>query len=61
LLADRKTTFSGTTKFFEIWKSQLRWQRLELFEKFARIIERHWDGIISYCRPDHKVPLGFMP
>lgn len=47
-------------KFFDSWKSQLRWQRLEPFEKFAQVIERHWEGIISYCRPDHKVSLGFM-
>lgn len=47
-------------KFFENWKSSLRWQRLEPFEKFARMIERHWDGIISYCQPDAKVSLGFM-
>lgn len=47
-------------KFFESWKSQLRWQRLKPFEKFAAMIERHWDGIASYCHPDHKVSLGFM-
>jgi len=47
-------------KFFESWKGQLRWQRLEPFEKFAALIEKHWDGIISYCHPDHKVSLGFM-
>ena len=47
-------------KFFESWKEQLRWQRLEPFEKFAALIEKHWDGIISYCHPDHKVSLGFM-
>lgn len=47
-------------KFFENWKSQLRWQRLEPYEKFARMVERHWDGIVSYCHPDHKVSLGFM-
>lgn len=47
-------------KFFESWKSQLRWQRLKPFEKFAAMIERHWDGIVSYCHPDHKVSLGFM-
>lgn len=47
-------------KFFESWKSQLRWQRLKPFEKFAKMIEHHWDGIVSYCRPDHKVSLGFM-
>lgn len=47
-------------RFFENWKSQLRWQRLTSFEKFAAMIERHWDGIASYCHPDHKVSLGFM-
>jgi transposase len=24
------------------------------------MIERHWDGIVSYCHSDHKVSLGFM-
>ena len=24
------------------------------------MIELHWDGIVSYCHPDHKVSLGFM-
>ena len=47
-------------KFFERWKDQLRWQRLKPFEKFAALIENHWDGIVSYCHPDHKVSLGFM-
>jgi transposase len=47
-------------KFFDNWKAQLRWQRLEPFEKFAAMIERHWDGIVSYCDPTHKVSLGFM-
>lgn len=47
-------------KFFENWKAQLRWSRLEPFKKFAKMIERHWDGIISYCHPDNKVSLGFM-
>jgi transposase len=47
-------------KFFNNWKSQLRWQRLEPFEKFAAMIESHWDGIISYCHPDNKISLGFM-
>lgn len=47
-------------KFFMNWKSQLRWSRLEPFHKFASMIERHWDGIASYCHPENKVPLGFM-
>jgi len=47
-------------KFFDNWKKQLRWQRLDPFETFAALIERHWEGIVSYCHPDYKVSLGFM-
>jgi transposase len=47
-------------KFFENWKTQLKWSRLEPYRKFAGLVERHWDGIVSYCQPDHKVSLGFM-
>jgi transposase len=47
-------------KFFENWKAQLKWQGLKPFEKFAAMIERHWDGVVSYCNPENKVPLGFM-
>lgn len=47
-------------KFFENWKAQLCWQRLKPFEEFAAMIERHWDGIASYCHPKNKVSLGFM-
>lgn len=45
-------------RFFETWTSSLRWQRLEPFEKFAGMIERHWEGIVSYCKPENKVSLG---
>lgn len=47
-------------RFFEQWRSSLRWQRLKPFEKFAAMIERHWDGIAAYCRPENKVSLGFV-
>lgn len=47
-------------KFFENWKAQLKWQRLKPFEEFAAMIDRHWDGIASYCHPANKVSLGFM-
>ncbi|EQD55381.1 transposase, IS204/IS1001/IS1096/IS1165 family protein, partial [mine drainage metagenome] len=36
-------------RFFEQWRQSLRWQRLKPFEKFAAMIERHWDGIAAYC------------
>jgi len=24
------------------------------------MIDRHWDGMAAYCRPDNKVALGFV-
>ena len=47
-------------RFFENWKAALRWQRLTPYEKFAKMIERHWEGIAAYCRPENKVSLGFV-
>ena len=47
-------------RFFERWKSALRWQRLKPYEKFARMVEDHWDGIASYYQDENKVPLGFV-
>ena len=29
-------------------------------ERFADMIERHWDGIVSYCHPNNKVSLGMV-
>jgi transposase len=47
-------------RFFENWKAALKWQRLRPFEKFAEMIERHWDGVATYSRAENKVPLGFV-
>src|SRR5204863_193408 len=47
-------------RFFENWKASLKWQRLKPYEKFAEMIERHWDGIAAYCKPENKVSLGFV-
>jgi len=47
-------------RFFENWKASLKWQRLEPYEEFAKMIESHWDGISAYCRPENKVALGFV-
>jgi transposase len=47
-------------RFFENWKAALKWQRLKPYEEFARMVEKHWDGIASFCRPENKVPLGFV-
>ena len=47
-------------KFFDNWRAQLKWQRLAPYERFADMIERHWDGLAAYCRPENKVSLGFV-
>jgi transposase len=47
-------------KFFDNWKASLKWQRLQSYEKFGRMIERHWDGIAAFCKPENKVSLGFV-
>ena len=47
-------------RFFDNWKASLKWQRIDPYEKFATMVESHWDGIASYCKPENKVPLGFV-
>jgi len=47
-------------RFFDNWKAALKWQRLKPYQEFARMIERHWEGIAAYCRPENKVSLGFV-
>ena len=47
-------------RFFENWRASLKWQRLKPYEKFAAMIDRHWDGIAAYCRLENKVSLGFV-
>jgi len=47
-------------RFFENWRASLKWQRLAPYEKFAEMIDRHWDGIAAYCKPENKVSLGFV-
>jgi transposase len=47
-------------RFFDNWKESLKWQRLKPFEKFAEMIEKHWEGIAAYSRPENKVSLGFV-
>jgi len=47
-------------RFFDNWKASLKWQRLNPYEKFAKMVERHWDGIAAFCKPENKVALGFV-
>ena len=45
-------------RFFENWRAGLKWQRLGPYERFADLIDRHWDGIAAYCKPENKVSLA---
>lgn len=52
-------TYKGAAmRFWENWKEQLKWQRLEPYKRFALMIDRHIDGILGYC--DKKVSLGYI-
>ena len=44
--------------YLERWIDQLRWQRLEPFQKLAKMLLEHLDGILNYCRT--KVRLGVV-
>jgi transposase len=47
-------------KFFENWRESLKGQKLKPYEKFTKMIERHWEGIAAHCKPENKVSLGFV-
>lgn len=52
-------TYKGAARrFWEHWKEQLKWSRLEPYKKFAKMVDSHIDGILAYC--DKKVPLGYI-
>jgi transposase len=45
-------------RYLRSWIDQLRWQRLQPFEKLAGMLLDHLEGILNYCRT--KVPLGVV-
>jgi transposase len=45
-------------RYLQSWIDQLRWQRLEPFQKLAYMLWDHLDGILNYCRT--KVPFGVV-
>ncbi len=54
------TSEAWARRFFDNWCAALVGRELEHFEKFAKMIDRHWDGIAAHCRPENKVSLGFI-
>jgi transposase len=49
---------AAARSFFENWVRSLRWQRLPAFRKLAATLQRHLEGILSYCH--HKLPFGVI-
>jgi transposase len=47
-------------RFASHWRNALKWRRLKPYERFAKMIERHWEGISAYCKVENKVALGFV-
>jgi transposase len=47
-------------RFFENWRDQLKWQKLPQYEKFAKMVDKHWSGIAAYCKQENKIALGFV-
>lgn len=45
-------------RYLQSWIDQLRWQRLEPFQKLAEMLLDHLEGILNYCRT--KVPMGVV-
>jgi transposase len=52
-------TYEGAMlRYLQSWIDQLRWQRLKPFEKLARMLLKHLEGILNYCKT--KVRLGVV-
>jgi transposase len=45
-------------RYLQSWIDQLRWQRLEPFQRLAYMLLDHLDGILNYCRT--KVRFGVV-
>lgn len=45
-------------RFFQRWVDQLKWSRLKPYFKFVKMVEKHLEGILSFC--DKQVSLGYV-
>lgn len=45
-------------RFFRQWTDQLKRRRMKPYQKFAKMVAKHLDGILSFC--DKKVSLGYV-
>jgi transposase len=52
------TSKTWARKFFAQWVAQLTWSRLTPSLKFARLVEKHLEGVLAYC--DKRVSPGYI-
>jgi transposase len=45
-------------RYLNGWIDQLRWQRLKPFQRLAKMLLNHLEGLLNYCRA--KVPFGVV-
>ncbi len=58
---DRLWTYTykaAALRYLNGWIDQLRWQRLEPFQKLAEMLLRHQEGLLNYCQV--KVRFGVV-
>jgi len=53
-------TKKGFKRFWTNWKKNLRWQRLEPFVNFSRMIDKHMDGILSIFEREKPIKFGYI-
>lgn len=46
--------------FFDNWRKQLVGADLIPYEKFSKLVDKHWNGIAAHSLPTHTIPLGFV-
>lgn len=54
------TSEAWMRKFWLSWQEGLKWKRLAPFQNVVRMVESHWEGIVSWCKTENRVPLGFV-
>lgn len=47
-------------KFWSHWKDSLRWQRLAPFNKFTKLFDSHYDGVMNYFDHRDGVKMGYI-
>jgi len=47
-------------KFWKNWKSKLRWQRLEPFKDFVKMVDKHLDGIMNFYDTKTHIKMGYI-